>query len=106
MKVCCSYDRGKLATRHIPYGQRKMSVQYLLVFTCVVTYMYRLPNSFRKQDIFNQKVETAESKSYFLKRLRNVLILKTCFDVANIIVSYKIFEKPMDFITTRRNIHN
>ena len=35
----------------------------------------------------------------FLKRLRHVLILKTCFDVANIIVSYKIFEKPLDFIT-------
>ena len=31
-------------------------------------------------------------------------MLKTCFDVANIIVSYKIFEKPLDFTTTRRNI--
>ena len=31
----------------------------------------------------------------FLKRLRHVLILKTCFDVANIIVSYKIFEKTV-----------
>ena len=42
----------------------------------------------------------ANKSHRFLKRLRHVLIfsLKTCFDVANIIVSYKIFEKPLDFI--------
>ena len=44
--------------------------------------------------------------SELLRSLRHVLILKTCFDVANIIVSYIIFEKPLDYITTRRNIHN
>ena len=43
-----------------------------------------------------QKVETAESKSRFLRMLRHVLILKTCFDVANIIFSYIMFEKPLD----------
>ena len=39
----------------------------------------------------------------FLKRLRHVLILKTCFDVANIIVSYKTFEKTVTicFLLTR-----
>ena len=31
--------------------------------------------------------------------LRHVLILKTCFDVANIIFSYIMFKKPLDFIT-------
>ena len=42
--------------------------------------------------LLKQKVETAKSKSWFLGRLRHVLILKTCFDVANIIVSHTIFE--------------
>ena len=40
---------------------------------------------------------------------KQIVIFKkvtTCFDVANIIVSDKIFEKPLDFITTRQNIHN
>ena len=48
--------------------------------------------------IFNYKVETAESKSLSLRKLRHFLISKTCFDVTNIIVSYKIFEKPLGLI--------
>ena len=33
--------------------------------------------------------------SLSLRKLRHFLISKTCFDVTNIIVSYKIFEKPL-----------
>ena len=40
------------------------------------------------------------------KNVTTVLILKTCFDVANIIISYIKFEKkPLDYITTKRNVH-
>ena len=39
--------------------------------------------------------EQLKDLSELLRSLRHVLILKTCFDVANIIVSYIIFEKTV-----------
>ena len=103
---CSDSDRG-LSLKGLPFS--KANKGFMVAAFSVVRVAYLANQRIGKNHVtpINEvKIREFVGNKLFLKRLRHVLILKTCFDVANIIVSYKIFEKLLDFITTRRNIHN
>ena len=85
-------DRPSSATR-VKFSLELMSAtMYFLDLNFVYVRLTLFQNkntwsSALKWYVWNQKVETAESKSLSLRKLRHFLISKTCFDVTNIIVS-------------------